>query len=75
MMRVLFIGAALLAPAAFAWDSACSKFANKSLEPGQLQGQSAAACVSPCRRRGRSIAKHDTSGTRHNRAFCRGPTV
>ena len=40
---LLLTATLLLSPAAFAWESTCSKFANKSLEPDALQN--GAPCV------------------------------
>ena len=45
-MRALLVAALVLAPAAHAWDSSCSKFTNKSLSPGVLQEQTGTACTS-----------------------------
>ena len=42
-MRALLVVMLVLAPSARAWDSSCSKFTNKSLEPGVLQGQTGVA--------------------------------
>ena len=45
-MRALLVAALVLAPAAQAWDSSCSKFTNKSLSPWVLQEQTGTACAS-----------------------------
>jgi hypothetical protein len=44
-MRALLAAALLLAPSAFAWESTCSKFTNKTLDPDTLQTQQGAACI------------------------------
>jgi hypothetical protein len=44
-MRALLAATFLLAPAAFAWESTCSKFTNKTLDPGTLQTQQGTPCV------------------------------
>ena len=45
MKRALLVAASLLAPAAFAWDSACTKFNDKTLEAGELERQRGSPCV------------------------------
>lgn len=45
MKRALLLCACLSAPAAFAWDSACSKFTNKSLEASELAALRGEPCV------------------------------
>lgn len=45
MKRTLLVAATLLAPAAYAWDSVCTKFPNKSLEADALQSQQGSPCV------------------------------
>ncbi len=43
-MRALLLVVAVLAPSAFAWDSVCTKYANKSLEAGDLERQPGTPC-------------------------------
>ena len=45
MTRALVVTVSLLGHAAFAWDSACTKFNDKSLEPAELQRQRGSPCV------------------------------
>lgn len=44
LRTTLLLATLLLSPSAFAWESACSKFANKTLEPAALQGQRGTPC-------------------------------
>jgi hypothetical protein len=44
-MKALFTVATLLASSAFAWDSVCNKFPNKSLEASELEGQRGTPCA------------------------------
>ena len=45
MTRALLLAVLLAAPAALAWESACAKFPNPSLEPQTLKGSTSEPCV------------------------------